>query len=406
MQSFFYHFASFLFVCTLSFSADVLDPSALQSFDANNGGILGSQILQFVGPLSNVERDNMRVPNDSILVRLDRRQSVPYYLLIKNAAPIEQRLLDDAKDGSWNEFDLVTASLVADGIRDGGTLQLYSDKFQQIVKAFAKTVANKSADERTKIIFAQLHKSVLRGQYDSRCSSVSEVLNTGNFNCVSATVLFNAFALECGLDVCGLEMPGHALSRVKYGNGKSEDLETTCPNWYLLKNSERSEATLARVGQRIENNASQQNKLPNRLREVSAVQLIATIYYNHGVDKMHEERFAETIALNAKALQLDANNESVWNHIVAPINNWAIKYAEQRRFSIAARLLEEGRTIDPNYEYFKLNQRHVYCGWLKALAEAKRFQDVEIVFAKAEKQIPNDSFIRETMQTIRLVGGK
>ena len=76
-----------------------------------------------------------------------------------------------------------------------------------------------------------MHRRVLRGGYDLAYTDLRRVLDEGRFNCISATVLFNYLAGQCGLECRGLEMPGHAMSRVLLADGPV-DVETTCPQWF------------------------------------------------------------------------------------------------------------------------------------------------------------------------------
>ena len=72
-----------------------------------------------------------------------------------------------------------------------------------------------------------------RRRLSRNCTELADALEQGRFNCVSATVLFNCLAERFGLHVCGLETPGHALSRLILPDGRL-DVETTCPRWFQL----------------------------------------------------------------------------------------------------------------------------------------------------------------------------
>jgi tetratricopeptide (TPR) repeat protein len=432
-----YRFTLFLFIIGTFF---VLAQQAIaESGNTNKGGtedVLRQDVLRFVGP----NTANITVTGDSYLIRLNRRanDAAKYGIVVHGVDPVERALLLDAQDGRWDNFDLFRAALIVEGIRDPNKIRNYEERLNKIVaEAHAQLKAGQlenSPEALIRKLFELLHQKILTSPYDIDCTTLGKVLETGHFNCVSATVLFNCLAYKAGLDVYALEMPGHALSRVKF-NGTSMDLETTCPQWFELKDDiARKNATLQRVAltspnetfpatgnqsQNVANirsaapsvsgqnafgqNVSEQNDLHQKLREISPVQLIATIYYNQGVDFHAEKRYAEAAMSNVKALHLDPVNETAWGNFMAAINNWSIELTTElnpKRYDIAAMLLDRGVYLDPGYDKFQANQLHVYYFWIRDLAVEGRNDDAKIVFALADQRLPGNKELANLMQAI------
>jgi tetratricopeptide (TPR) repeat protein len=397
--------------------------------NANRGAaedVLRQDILRFVGP----NTTNVTVTSDSYLIRLNRRanDSAKYGIVVYGVDPVERALLQDAQDGRWDNFDLFRAALIVEGIRDPNKIRDYEARLDKIVaeaRTQLQTVRQENSPEAlTRKLFELLHQKILTSPYDIDCTTLGKVLETGHFNCVSATVLFNCLAYKAGLDVYALEMPGHALSRVKF-NGTSMDLETTCPKWFELKDdTARRNATLQRVASAVPaetfpvtgnqsenitntpsaaNSVSEQNNLPHKIREISPVQLIATIYYNQGVDFHAEKRYAEAAMSNVKALHLDPVNATAWGNFMAAINNWSIELTTElnpKRYDIAAMLLDRGVYLDPDYDKFQANQLHIYYFWIRDLAVEGRNEDAKIVFALADQRLPGNKELATLMQAI------
>ena len=78
-----------------------------------------------------------------------------------------------------------------------------------------------------------MHREILHGGYDPQATELTGLLDTGRFNCASATVLFNALAADCGLDARGVELPRHAFSELLIGD-RPLTIETTCPTWFHI----------------------------------------------------------------------------------------------------------------------------------------------------------------------------
>ncbi|GHT44697.1 hypothetical protein FACS189454_02790 [Planctomycetales bacterium] len=380
-------------------------------------------VLTFSGTQP-VSESSLAADSYIIPLRCNTADQQTYSIIIRNVDPIERALLLDAQDGKWDRFDLFRAALIVEGERNPEKIRRYDERLNNLVadvKARLKTGNNLTPQALTRELFETMHRELLTKDYNLDCTEIGKVMSTGHFNCVSATVLFNCLAEKAGLDVYALEMPGHALSRVKF-EGVSVDLETTCPNWFSLQNNaERLNATTRRIAQApatvnpVTGNAmttvniapppiENLEDLSKKLREVTPVQLVATIYYNIGVDKHARQQFAEMAAANAKAIYLDRKNQTAWGNMLAAINNWALELVADKgkeRFDIAAVLLDQGLMLDPTYENFKVNQRHVFYYWIYGLALRQRFDDAEKVFTFADPRLPNDASIAELMQSIR-----
>ncbi|MDR0871768.1 MAG: tetratricopeptide repeat protein [Planctomycetaceae bacterium] len=403
-------FAAFIAAAVL-FAAPVFaaDNKALDA-QSNTADILRQDVVNFAGTANNAD-----LPQDAYLIRLNRKANgnTNYSMVVRNVDATEQALLDDAADGKWDNFTLFTAAAVAEGFRDADKISVYESKMNRIVaNVNAAQNGNTSVSPKalTRELFEAMHRDVLTQPYDINCTEISKVFETGHFNCVSATVLFNILADKAGLDVCALEMPGHALSRVKFG-AESMNVETTCSSWFELQNeTSRKNAVMERAATApavgnpsvaTADSAATLNEVSKNLREITPVQLIATIYYNKGVDFHAQKRYAEAAVANVKALQLDPNSETAWGNLMAAINNWAIEIVtDTKRYDLAAALLDQGAYLDPTYEKFQANQLHVFYHWIYDLAREGRIADAKTVYALAAQRLPGNADLQNLMQSI------
>jgi len=380
-----------------------------------------SDVLTFHGG-EKVPSDSLSA--DSVLVVLDCKTAVPqkYSFILRGIDPVEKALLQDIQSGKWAEhFGLFRSAMIIEGIRDPSRIKAYEARLDALV---AKVVSaqqasgNTSQQALTRALFEAMHKEILTQPYSLDCTELSKVMSTGRFNCVSATVLFNCLAEKAGLNVCALEMPGHALSRVKFADGTVMNLETTCATWFdLQSDKDRQMATLRRVAPSLAqpnpptgNSAGAPSTTPQKtaaelplpLREITPVQLLATIYYNIGVDLLTtSQQHPEAAAANIKALYLDKDNGQAWANLCAAVNNWALELTQKKkRYDIATVLLEQGTAIDPMYEdgKFRHNQVYVFHEWIKGLALQGHFDLAREVFAYADQRIPGDE------RLLRLIG--
>jgi tetratricopeptide (TPR) repeat protein len=295
----------------------------------------------------------------------------------------------DAADGRLDEHSLVAAALIVCGVNDRRELRRYEARFDDLARRLARSETLDGDDrQRARAVFELLHRELLTGGYDLQCTDLRTVFDQHRFNCVSATLLFDALAERFGLDVCGLEVPGHAMSRVFLGR-QTLDVETTCPRWFSLADDPAGqaahlEATLGRHAGVDRSSA----------REVSPVELLAMIYYNRGVDFLADQQFAAAAAANAKALRLDPASTTARGNLLATINNWAIALGTAGRHAEAAELLTRGMAIDPEYATFLPNFVHVHHQWVEALLAGGRFQEAVDVLLAAAAGYPAEPYFR------------
>ena len=130
------------------------------------------------------------------------------------------------------------------------------------------------------------------------------------------------------------------------------------------------------------------------------MQLIATIYYNRGVDLLVENRFHDAVCANAKALRLDAANQTARGNLLATMNNWSINLAGDGQYAQAVDLLDRGLALDPTYVTFKANYVHVHHQWIESLCNADRFQGALDVLAKAAEKQPQEPYFQDMRREV------
>ncbi|MBR4103941.1 MAG: tetratricopeptide repeat protein [Thermoguttaceae bacterium] len=348
---------------------------------------------------------------------------------LSNLPPDEAALLRDAEDGRWDEIDLFDAALIAEGLTARERRAPQREKFERFAAELA-TLTERETDplEKTKIVYGYLHDVVLTEKYNLNCSSLVASLETGVFNCVSATALFNCFAARSGLEVAALETTGHAKSRVKFADSFL-DLETTCSSWDRLPDKIRAysqprRAAVGENGNDDETTATLQNVSFERrvadvdaeagtttfdaetstpdaplgysytrtrkpMREIGDVELVATIYYNVGVDFYQKERFEEAIVAYVKAARLAPNNPTILGNLKATLNNWAIQIAmKDRDFERAIQVAEQGLLLDPNFPEYKMNLPIFFHRWVDRLALENRWDEAKRVEREYLKRFP------------------
>lgn len=399
--------------------------------------------------LSGVEQNASALSSENARVQTETSQVLPVVVsdadslsndplvvfTLDNLEIDEKRLLRDSLDGKWDEYDLLNASLIAEGIISPERREPYKARFERLTETMLKQVdQTKDPLKKTEQVYSFLHNNALYSKYDLTCSSVAASLESGVFNCVSATVLFNCFASRSGLEVAALETTGHAKSRVKFSDSFL-DIETTCTNWNRLpdrlrfygtsdvqnqtaskgipdaitdmKEGNKEEgASLHMVGLQFSSDVAIDGTTTFELdesaplgysftrsrrpmKEISEVELVATIYYNVGVDCSQEGDYERSVASYIKAAQLAPNNKTILGNLKATLNNWAIDVAtKEKKYATAINLTDLGMLIDPEFREFKTNMPIFFHDWVEYLAGQNQWNEVKSVQEEYWRRFP------------------
>jgi tetratricopeptide (TPR) repeat protein len=329
-------------------------------------------------------------------------------ILSPHLSDLERRLFDQFHGGSFGEFSLLEAGLIAGGIDCLDELHRYCQRFDTHVESLRRSgKVSGTPRKRAQAVFAFLHHSILHGGYDLQASDLRQAFDHGRFNCVTASLLFNCLAQRFELKAVGLELPGHAMSRLKLPD-ETLDIETTCPRWFtILDRSGTANSRLVSELKPADNETVAQSELARKalassaatcrqpLRQISDAQLVAMIYYNRGVDLLAERQFTEAAAANSKAVRLDPDNTTAKGNLLATINNWAIVLGTSGEYEKAVELLRLGLAKEPSYEAFHSNYIQLFRQWSDHLCRDGRYDDAVRLLSQAAREHPQEKFFHE-----------
>lgn len=293
-------------------------------------------------------------------------------------SPLEHSLLRDAADGALQQHSLAEAALIASGVQDPVRLQYYIARLNELCGELrGSDLLQGSESQQLQAIFESMHAGLLTGQYDARSSSLAVLLEQGRYNCVSSTILFHALAEHFRLRVTAVQSPTHLFS-VANVNGRELPIETTCPNWFdaISKNpGPHSLRESCAAGQ--------------PLRRLTPIELVAVVYYNHGVDRLAAGDHASAVDSTQIALQLDPSNAAARGNLLAALNNWALACSKQGNHPRAAAILNAGMLAEPAHRIFEVNQAYVHQTWADVLCSEGAFREAVQVLEQSARHWPS-----------------
>lgn len=141
---------------------------------------------------------------------------------------LERELASDYADGKLDRFTLLEAALIVSGARDRaelGKLLARARELELIIRAAHEKTGAKTERRRAEVLFEVLHRELFE-VYGPSFNDVTATLREGRYNCVSASLVFNAMCERFGIRTAGVDEPSHVYSLV-YADGAEIEVETT-----------------------------------------------------------------------------------------------------------------------------------------------------------------------------------
>lgn len=199
--------------------------------------------------------------------------------------------------------------------------------------------------ERATALHHWLHHNVLR-TYDASATDLTRLLNRGEYNCVSATLLYVVLARE-------LQIPAATLCRGQHCRVGIRDgvqwlpLETTCATCTGLSPLKPA------IQPTLIGGDSQQERLLNEQG------LVGLFWFNHAIDELKVKHHRAAVAANLVALSWDQQNADARTNLLASLNYLGLDAAKVGDFTVAMRWLMFASQVNPDDATTQHNRRYV-----------------------------------------------
>lgn len=305
----------------------------------------------------------------------------------KTPEKLTGHLQRDLADGALHDFSLFQAALVVGGVQTAEELRRRTDEFQQRclpIVAELQTIADPS--RKAHRLANQFHETFLSGGYRASFSELPRTLDSGRYNCVTATILFQAVAQQCGFKPQARASAFHVFTSLP--GEPTLYIETTCPDWPPSPWD------------------SWPSEMQDRVREsrqLTDVQLLGKVYYNLGVSALEARRFADASESLHMAARLDAWDLAARDNRLATFNNWALAECEVGGYRKATDLVLQGLAIDADYGPLLTNDVYVHKKWVAHLCDLEQFASAIQVLEQAYLRRPDaEMFERGRLVTFGL----
>lgn|GEM_PF-4706522 len=252
----------------------------------------------------------------------------------------EWHLLKDVADSKLEDHSLFDASLIVAGHDKKEIAELQGKLTESIRRCTSKLKADKKSQttrSQLQAIFQHIAEEFLHGEYRADLFDVGRTIKTGEFNCLTATVLFHSFCKANALEVRVLWEPSHVQCWAPMSGASGYLIETTASS---PTNAVSPLSNIASI----------------KGRQLSPTEFVGKIFYNRGVRALNNDKYPAALISTWACCVLDADDRPAQSNLRACINNWALFSAQQANVAMVQRLFDVGMKLDPKYEPFSRNR--------------------------------------------------
>lgn len=215
--------------------------------------------------------------------------------------------------------------------------------------------------ERATWLLTQVHETFLTGGYHAANHSLARTLESGDFNCLTASILFQATAEQLGLPVMTVQTPGHVWCRL--WDTTPLDIETTSPflgppSTLIRPVAQGDSLTTHRLASSqgsshvVSAKVESSNAIPasNHLDSpivLTPAALVSKIPYNHASAASDQGDYESAVRLLIQAMSLDPADPAIRNNLAAALNNWALQAADRGDWEQTAQIRSQLAQIAP-----------------------------------------------------------
>jgi tetratricopeptide (TPR) repeat protein len=260
----------------------------------------------------------------------------------------ESELLSDLADGQLDQFPLLEAALIIGGTKSRDSMQAARRRWNSInVELESVSSPAATAQENAANVFRFMHERILTGEYSVSCNALQRALYDGDYNCVTATILYCCLANHCDLSVRPVSVPGHVRCRLI--DNPPRTIETTDPVWRAIDAANDCDVAASIQSGRV----------------LNPVQLLAKLFYNRGLTLLSERQFEQALVATELSWQLDPQHDAAGENVATVINNWALVLCAEGHFSQSLQLLGRGQQLVPDHPILYGNQAHILAAWAR-----------------------------------------
>ncbi len=311
----------------------------------------------------------------------------------------ETRMIKDAEDKVFNSFDLLEASLIAEGLKNTTYIREVTKKLDEII-ADIRTVQgfNEHSDyDKAEFILKKLHQDLFRVYMETE-TTVLEVLRSGRYNCVSSSIVYNYVLDVFRIKSYGFIVPSHAFSVVEV-DGKLIEVQTTTEHGFNPSSnviSEFEQLTGFEYISMEEANNKDYHRVENPL-------LLSALYSNLAVfTAQNTKNYNKALSDGLKALMLYPDLKDAQNNVLSILLNWMQYLSDERlEYDKAINFNKKAILSFPEIDELKQNLLYLYIEYSRRLMLNSEYESAISKLNEAKSYFNNEEVNNQVDKLIK-----
>ncbi|MCB9500957.1 MAG: hypothetical protein H6696_03375 [Deferribacteres bacterium] len=259
---------------------------------------------------------------------------------------LQSQLNADIDDGNLDHFRPIEAAFILSGVSNRDSLAHYVAWFEGIVdqiRAYNFDTFDKAALAQK--IFAILHSNIL-GEYALESTTLLDIVNRKEYNCVSSTILYNLVCQAMGIETKAFETPTHVYT-IFIDFDEKFIVENTSPMGFnILKNLNAYSHFLHQYypqDQRLSIGLDRLYAYENRNgRPINNSELLGLLAYNQAYFAAKQQDFERAYDFVLTAQRFNADSRSNINFEQNLYFRWGKKCYDEKRYFDAFTVFADG----------------------------------------------------------------
>ncbi len=296
-------------------------------------------------------------------------------------ASLEQKLYQDISDYRLHDFEKIEAAFILSGDTTKADLEEHIRWFNDLVA----TLQNYQFDTFDRVgsaakVFSYIHTHWLI-TYREKATTLVDVVNSKEFNCVAGTILYNLICEEMGWETEAFETPTHTYTIFTDFNTRVTVENTTSSGFNIMKNLRAysqyllqfyPEQMAAQIG--LDRIYAHEN---SKGRQITNTELLGLLAYNRAYFAREKQNFERAYHYVQFAQLFNHDSRSNVNFEIDLYFKWGKQLFDKQKFNDAFELYADACDRYWDIGEFKKNCKAAFFNELKMEWNTKRWSSVE-----------------------------
>ena len=296
---------------------------------------------------------------------------------------LSEELAQDISDGELNEFSRIEAAFIISGADSNFRLQHGLTWYNELADDIqAKNLIGYDRIPSAEKLFLYLHTTWLK-QYQLKATTLFDILERKEYNCVSATVLYNLLCDEVGLSTEAFETPTHVYTIFTNVTQQVMVENTTSMGFNITKNLQRYSQYLLQYYPQNEALKIGLDRLyayeNANGRTINNTELLGLICYNLAIFNSEKKDYKRAYDYVELAQLFNADSRSNRKFEISLYYRWGGELFKAKRFYDAFEVTADAYYRYPDNNDFKKNCQNAFINTLRQLWLDKDWNKTEAV---------------------------